>query len=113
MGSVQLSSGSKIAVTLGTGFATLLLALVAINHSKFNCSATPLLLMAALFQPMGIFVMLDEFSQGSDPLYGFLFMSMVMLIQQGAILWQTKHTTLAFTTIFFVSSFFVTRYGAP
>lgn len=83
MGSAQLSSGSKIVVTLGTGFATLLLEIVAMNHSKYNYS----------------------YYNYYD---GFLFMSTVMLIQQGARFWQTKCTTLVFTTILFGSSFYVT-----
>lgn len=104
----QLTSGARIAVTLGTGFAVFLFALVAIDHPKYDRSATPLLLMAALFQPTGIFVMLHEYSPENEPLHSVLFMSTVMLIQQGAIFCQIKRTTLAFTSIFFGCSFFIT-----
>lgn len=104
----QFTSGARIAVTLGTGFAVFLFALVAIDHPKYDRSATPLLLMAALFQPTGIFVMLHEYSPENEPLHSVLFMSTVMLIQQGAIFCQLKRTTLAFTSIFFGCSFFIT-----
>lgn len=104
----QFTSGARITVTLGTGFAAFLLALVAMDHPKHYHSATPLLLMAAIFQPTGIFVMLNEYSLGTEPLYSVLFVSTVMLIEQGATFWQKKRTILAFTTIFFSCSFLIT-----
>ena len=52
----QFTSGARIIVTLDTGFVVFLFALVAMNHPKYDHSATTLLLMAAIFQPIGIFV---------------------------------------------------------
>lgn len=104
----QLTSGERVAITLGSGFIAFLLGLAAMDHPKYDRAATPFLLMAALFQPTGIVVMLDEYSRGGDPLYGVLFMSIIMLIQQGAIFCYKQRTTLAFTTIFFGCSFFFT-----
>ncbi|MBK7353054.1 MAG: DUF2157 domain-containing protein [Nitrosomonas sp.] len=104
----QLASIERIAAILGTGFIIFLVAVAAIDNPKYERAATPLLLIAALFQPTGIFVMLDELSHGSDPLYGVLFVSLIMLIQQGFIFLQKKKTALAFTTIFFESIFFIT-----
>lgn len=104
----QLGSIERIIATLGTGFITFLIAVVAIDNPKYVRVATPLLLIAALLQPTGIFVLLDEFSRGDDPLYGVLFMSLVMFIQQGFTFCQKKRTTLAFTSILFGSMFFIT-----
>lgn len=104
----QLGSIERITVTLGTGFVLFLIAIAIMDNTKYGRIATPLLLIAALFQPTGIFVMLDEFSRGDDPLHGVLFMSLIMFIQQGCIFLQKKRTTLAFTTILFGSIFFIT-----
>jgi len=104
----DMNAYTRIIVTLGTGFAAYLFGLAAMGHEKFDRAATPLLLTAALFQPSGIFVMLDEFSRGGKPEHGVLFMSGVMLLQQGLTFWQKRRTTLAFTSIVFGGMFFVT-----
>jgi len=106
----HLGSAARIVVTLGLGFTLFLLALVAMTITRYESVATPFLLIAALLQPTGIFVMLNEYSRGGDPLHGLLFMSTLMLIQQGAVFWQTRRTALAFTTVFFGFSFFITAF---
>ena len=103
-------SAVRVLVTLGLGFAIFIIALLMMGHPRYDRVATPLLLIAALFQPAGVFVMLDEYSRGGDPLHGVLFMSTLMFIQQGAVFWQKQRTTLAFTSIFFGCSFFVTAF---
>jgi len=104
----DFGSYTRVIVTLGTGFSAYLFGLAAIGHEKFDRAATPLLLIAALFQPTGIFIMLDEFSQGGKPEHGILFMAGIMLLQQGLTFWQKRRTTLAFTSIVFGGIFFVT-----
>lgn len=104
----QLGSIERITATLGIGFMLFLIAVAVMDNPKYDHAATPLLLIAAIFQSTGIFVLLNEFSRGDDPLDGVLFMSLVMFIQQGFIFLQKKRTTLVFTTIFFGSIFFTT-----
>lgn len=104
----HMGSAARVVVTLGLGFTLFLLALIAMTIPRYESVATPFLLIAALLQPTGIFIMLDEYSSGGDPLHGVLFMTTLMLIQQGAVFWQTKRTVLAFTTVFFGFSFFIT-----
>lgn len=106
----NFGSITKILVTLGTGFAAFLFALAAMDDAKYDRTTTPLLIIAALFQPAGIFVMLDEFSSGGKPEHGILFMAALMVIQQGATLWHKKRTTLAFTTTLFATIFTVTLF---
>ncbi len=106
----SFGSVTKILVTLGTGFAAFLFALAAMDDAKYDRAATPLLIIAALFQPAGIFVMLDEFSSGGKPEHGILFMAALMVIQQGATFWHKRRTTLAFTTILFSTIFAVTLF---
>lgn len=106
----NFGSVTRILVTLGTGFAAYLFALAAMDDPKYDRAATPLLIIAALFQPAGIFVMLDEFSSGGKPEHGVLFMAALMIIQQGATFWHKRRTTLAFTTIFFSLVFSVTLF---
>lgn len=104
----DMGSAARVVVTLGTGFVAFLMALACLTEEKYERAATPLFLIAALLQPTGIFVMLDEYSSGGNPKHGVLFMATFMLIQQGAMLWSKQRTVLAFTTIFFACVFFAT-----
>ena len=97
----DLGSFGRVLLTAGPGFAALILALVCLTDEGFHGAATPLFLVAALVQPTGILVLLHEYSHGGDPAYGVLFMSIVMSIQQGCLLWAKRQTVLAFTTIVF------------
>ena len=101
----DLGSTGRVLLTLGPGFCAFVLALVCTTHEAFAGAALPLFLIAALVQPTGILVLMNEFSQGGDPAYGVLFMNMVMVIQQGCAFWAKRRTVLAFTTIIFATGF--------
>ena len=45
--------------------------------------------------------MLQEYGRGGEPEHAVLFMSLVMLVQQGCTFWARRRTVLAFTTIVF------------
>lgn len=104
----SFNGATQILVTLGTGFCAYLLSLATMGHVKFDRTSTPLMLIANLFQPTGIFVMLDVFSTGGNPKHGVLFMAGLMILQQGATFIAKKRTTLAFTTTFFGAVFLAT-----
>jgi hypothetical protein len=103
----DLGSAGRVLLTLGPGFCAFVLALVCTTKEAFAGAALPLFLIAALVQPTGILVMMNEFSQGGDPAYGVLFMNIVMVIQQGCAFWARRRTVLAFTTIIFATGFAV------
>jgi len=102
----HLGALGHILLTLGVGFAVFLLALVCTTDARVERAATPLFLVAALLQPTGILVMLQEYSRGGDPVHGLLFMNAVMAVQQGFTFWAKDRTVLAFTTIVFGFGFF-------
>lgn len=106
----EFGSAARVIITLGTGFVLFLMALAALSSPRYEKMATPLFLVAAFFQPGGIFVMLDEYSSGGDPLHGVLFMAAIMLAQQGLTLWAKQRTVLAFTSIVFGLIFFGTLF---
>jgi predicted membrane protein DUF2157 len=102
----ELNAMSRILLTLGSGFCTFILALVCTGDEKFERAATPLFLVAAIFEAIGILVVLKEFSHGGDPAYGLLFLHLVMTIQQGIAFYTKQRTVLALTTIYFALGFF-------
>ena len=106
----DFGSAARVIVTLGTGFVAFIMALVCLYDKKYERAATPLFLIAALLQPTGIFVMLQEYSSGGDARHGVLFMAAFMLIQQVATFWAKRRTILAFSAILFGCIFFTTLF---
>lgn len=104
----HFSSPVRVLVTLGTGFAVFLFALATMTDSRFSRVTTPMLLIAALLQPTGIVVMLNEYSRGGDPEHGLLFMCVVMFVQQFFTFLAKKRTVLLFTSLFFGAAGFGT-----
>lgn len=96
----------RVLVTLGPGFCIFVLALVCTTDTRLERAATPLFLLAALIEPMGILVTLQEYSSGGEPAHGVLFMNAVMAIQQGCTFIAKRRTVLALATIVFVLGFF-------
>jgi uncharacterized membrane protein len=106
----DFGSAARVIVTLGTGFVAFIMGLVCLYDKKYERAATPLFLIAALLQPSGILVMLQEYSSGGDARHGVLFMAAFMLIQQGATFWAKRRTVLAFSAILFGCIFFATLF---
>ena len=106
----DFGSAVRVIMTLGTGFILFLIGIVSISDKKYERVTTPLFLMSALLQPVGIFVMLDEYSAGGDWHHAVLYMATFMIIQQGAVFWAKQRTVLAFTSILFGCFFFSTLF---
>jgi len=102
----DLDALGRVLVTLGPGFCLFVLALVCTTDARLERVSTPLFVLAALVQPTGIMVMLQEYSSGGEPAHGVLFMNGVMAIQQGCTFIARRRTVLALTTIFFTLGFF-------
>ena len=97
----EMNSIARITVTLGSGIAAFVMAFVAVGDERFEEAATPLFLLAALMQPTGILVAIDEFSTGGDERHAFLLTASVLLVQQGLAFLKTRRTVLLFMTLFF------------
>lgn len=104
----QFGSAVRVLVTLGVGFAIHLFALATMSDARFSSVTTPTLLIAALLQPTGIVVMINEYSRGGDPEHGLLFMCVVMFVQQFLTFLAKKRTVLLFTSLFFGAAGFGT-----
>lgn len=96
-----MNTAARIVITLGSGIAALVMALVASKDDRGQRFKTPLYLMAALLQPTGILVALNEFSSGGDWRYAVLVTAGIMAFQQGLVFRVHREVVLLFTTIFF------------
>ncbi len=99
---------TRVLVTLGAGFAVYLFAVAATTDPRFERVVTPLMLVAALLQPVGILVLLDEIAAGGEPEHGLLFMCGVMFTQQFLTFLSKRRTVLLFVSLFFGAAGFGT-----
>ena len=102
----MMNGAARIIITLGAGLSAFVLALIAYDEERFQKVQIPLYLIAATLQPIGILVVLDEFSSLGNWLYAALITSGIMALQQGMVFWQKRLTTLLFTTMLFALWFF-------
>lgn len=96
-----MNTAARIIITLGSGIAVFIMALVASNDDRYAKTRTPLYLISAALQPTGILVTIDEFSRGGDWRHAALLTAGIMLFQQGAVFWKMRDSTLLFTTLVF------------
>ena len=97
----DFGSAARVIVTLGIGLFAFMMGLVCLYDKRYERAATPLFIISSILQPMGILVMLQEYSSGDDARHGLMFMSTYMLIQQGATFWAKRLSVLAFSAILF------------
>lgn len=104
----DMNSAARITVTLGSGLAAFFMAWFAAGDERREKIATPLFLLAAFLQPVGILVAIDEFSTGGDERHAFLFTSGVLLVQQTLAFLGKRLTSLLFMAILFGLWFYAT-----
>ena len=97
----DFGSAARVIVTLGAGLMAFIMGLVCLSDKRYDKAVTPLFIISSIMQPMGILVMLQEYSSGGDARHGLIFMSAYMLIQQGALFWAKRLSVLAFSAILF------------
>jgi len=101
-----MNTAARIIITLGSGIALFVMAVVASGDERYVRVRTPLYLIAAALQPVGLLVAFDEFSMGGDLRYAALWTAAIMVFQQASVYWQKRDTTLLFTSLLFALWFF-------
>lgn len=101
-----MNTAARIIITLGSGIVVFVMAIVASGDERYTRVKTPLYLIAAALQPVGILVAIDEFSSGGDWHHAVLITAGIMVFQQAAVFWQKRDTTLLFTSLVFALWFF-------
>ena len=101
-----MNSAARIIITLGSGITAFIMAIVASLDERYAKVRTPLYLIAAALQPVGILVAIDEFSSVGDWHYAALLTAGIMGFQQAAVFWQKRDTVLLFTSLVFALWFF-------
>lgn len=97
----HLNAAARVIVTLGTGLAAFLLAVLASRDRRYGKAATPLFLVAAALEPTGMLVAFDEFGSGGDWRWASLVTAGTMALQFGGAFGALRRSTLLFMVIGF------------
>jgi len=60
----DMNSAARVVITLGSGIAAFLLAMLAGREARYDKAQTPLMLIAAALEPTGMLVAFNEFGSG-------------------------------------------------
>jgi len=97
----DMNSAARVVVTLGSGLAAFVLAMLAHREARYEKAATPMFLIAALLQPTGMLVAFDEFGSGGDWRVASLIAAGVTAAQFGATFALIRRSTPLFIAIVF------------
>jgi hypothetical protein len=97
----DMNSAARIILYLGSGLVLLCMALLSLDHSRHAKAATPLFLLAAVFQLGGLLVAFDELGTGGDPQHAWLAASLVLLAQTLILFFRFPRSVLLFLVISF------------
>ncbi|HEY8518802.1 MAG TPA: DUF2157 domain-containing protein [Gammaproteobacteria bacterium] len=104
----RLDSAARVVATLGSGLAAFAMACAATRDARFEKAATPLFVIAAVLEPFGILVALDEYASGDDWRYAVLAACFAVGAQQLAVFAALRRTDLLFLGVLFGAGFAAT-----
>jgi hypothetical protein len=104
----DMTPAARVVVTLGSGVAAFGMALAAIKDARFAGAVTPLFLIAAILEPVGLFVALDEYGAGDNWRHASLVVNGAMLAQQALVFVALRRTALLFGAMAFGAAFVAT-----
>jgi len=106
----SMNSAARVVVTLGSGLAAFIMAVLASRDPRYEKAATPLLLVSAALLPTGWLVLFNEFGSGGDWRWASLITCGVTALQFAATFVSMRRSTLLFLVVFFGLLFFWTAF---
>lgn len=91
----------RVIVTLGVGLVALVLSYMASLDPRRERLVTPLYLIAAVTQPIGLAVILERFSTGRDEALGALAVAGVLAVQGALFAARVRRSSVVFATLAF------------
>jgi hypothetical protein len=78
----QIGSLPRVVITFGSGFTAYLCGLIFISDARFRKIATPANVIAFILQPVGLFVLLNEYAKGDNAALGSMIVFGPLMLQQ-------------------------------
>lgn len=108
----EMNSYERVIITLGSGLCLYIMALVSLGDPRYLRAASPMFLMSAVLQAIGLFVVRNEWNLIANPQHAAICVFGIMLLQQGLTLYKTGISTVLFFTIAYGTLFFATALEA-
>lgn len=105
-----MTPAARVVITLGSGIAAFVLAVLADRDARFEKASTPLFLMAAALQPTGLLVLFDEYGSGGDWRWAVLIACGTSAAQFLAVFGARGRSTLLFLGVTFATCFAMTGF---
>lgn len=100
------NSATRVIVSFGPGVIALIMGIATLKDPRYVKASTPLFLIAALLQPTGLFVFMNEYFSGDDAKLAAIIVFGPMALQMGLLFWALKRTNLLFLCLTFAFAFF-------
>ncbi|MEO7191909.1 MAG: DUF2157 domain-containing protein [Vicinamibacterales bacterium] len=98
-----MSSAARVVITLGSGVTAFALASLARRERRFQPAATPLYLIAAVLEPVGMLVAFEEYGSGGDWRWASLATSGAMAVQFGLAYVVARRSTVLLVAVSFAA----------
>jgi len=92
----SLGSLARVVITLGPGVTAFTLAGLARREQRYSRASTPLYVVAAVLQPVGMLVAFEEYGSGGDWRWASLVVSATMALQYGLAFAASRRSTVLF-----------------
>ena len=101
----DLNSGARVIITFGPGIVAFMMGIITLKDERFKAASTPLFLKASILQPLGMFVFLDEYSEGDDTQLAALIVFGILAVQYSLSFLGFRRTSLLFFGYIFYNAF--------
>jgi hypothetical protein len=106
----SMGSAARVVITLGSGLAAFVLAVLSSRDARFDKATPPLFLVAAALEPTGMLVAFAEFGSGGDWRWAALVTSGTVALQFLATFLRVRQSTVLFLLIAFAALFWTTAF---
>lgn len=105
-----MGSAARVVLTLGSGMAAYVLAVLGCRDARFERAGPPLFLVAGALEPTGMFVAFGEYGSGGDWRIANLVVSATMAAQFGTTFGVVRRSTPLFLLVTFATLFWWTAF---
>ena len=96
-----MNSAARVVITLGSGLAACVMAVLSSKDERFEKAVAPLFLIAGVLEPAGMLVAFNEFGSGGDARWAALTTAGVVGFQFAALFGVLHQSMLLFLAVFF------------
>ena len=107
----EMTVAARVLAVFGPGLAALVVGLATRTDTRFQAASTPLFLIAGLLQPTGLFILLDAYSHGGDPVVASILVFGVLALQWMLLFVWGQMTSQLFLSVLFAVAWLASTFS--